>query len=770
MSPPPFKYEPLSASDCIRLVHLSKHNEAPHGFKVRLSETNLRGGTVFHALSYTWGLPYQVDLADLEKPNPNSGEIFAIQVDGNDGQEVTVTENAFYVLKQLVINAKEESIMPIWVDALCINQCDEVEKSSQVNMMSDIYSLASQVVVWLGKDDPAPRFLTMHSNRELDQFLTDVAMEKRDAIPTTDTLDKMGLESLQDWQEMWFEYVSFYRRQRYFRRAWIIQETALAREITVLCGSHTLDWTRLVVIGNLLHVSKLAAQWSLLGSHSDMFTQKPGWSPGNEIRQLHTFRTDHRLNGGLPMHLHQTKANFMRGRQDRETDDVATEALLKSLGALGDKHHKEYAYFALVLRQFSDYQTTDKRDHVFAALAFCRPFFTKAGMEPPITPSYKMTVQEVFTQVTVKLLNSLPLLSLLSYVTEEKRTVLGLPSWVPDFSASFTNRPLILRGVIVPSGKDSSDDGIYDDYGKSKYEPIYNASRIKWPIEGEKPLVVVDGSNLCVLGTRLGLVEVINPATFTTAAQFSYLPYLEFAVTTLPRFYSPTGQPRSEALWRTMFGNYGDWEKEYPASFFTGAAWFRQHVLENLAATTINKLGEGGGDWGGYFAELIRTSALLGTLADDGAGITFVPNAVELALQINTYMGKVLGAIQGVSGAEGGAMDNLDAAHAAAAAASIGTSEAEMMCLEMLAAGMSLMNKAMYTTGEGGLGVGPRGMRPGDEVWVIRGGRVPFVLRRRENSTAGDEFSLVGETYLHGAMDGDMLDEMGASAMEIVLC
>ncbi|KAK0713942.1 heterokaryon incompatibility protein-domain-containing protein [Lasiosphaeria miniovina] len=39
----------------------------------------------------------------------------------------------------------------IWADAICINQSDLAEKSSQVALMSSIYSSAARVVGWLGE-------------------------------------------------------------------------------------------------------------------------------------------------------------------------------------------------------------------------------------------------------------------------------------------------------------------------------------------------------------------------------------------------------------------------------------------------------------------------------------------------------------------------------------------------------------------------------------------------------------------------------------------
>ncbi|KAK3324977.1 heterokaryon incompatibility protein-domain-containing protein [Apodospora peruviana] len=73
---------------------------------------------------------------------------------------------------------------------------------------------------------------------------------------------------------------------------------------------------------------------------------------------------------------------------------------------------------------------------------------------------------------------------------------------------------------------------------------------------------------------------------------------------------------------------------------------------------------------------------------------------------------------------------------------------------------------------EGFVGLAANGVQPGDEVWLIVGARVPFILRRREQEAAGGEennsedgssndmdnmmskmsYSLVCEAYVHGIM------------------
>ncbi|KAK5659322.1 hypothetical protein OQA88_1415 [Cercophora sp. LCS_1] len=725
MSQPSIQYKPLVGERAIRLVHVIQDEKAHHGFKVQLTEHSFDGGVVFNALSYTWGLPYYKDFTEAETLTAEVGQTFTINCDET---HVNITENLFFALQRLISDSNGEPITPIWIDALSINQTDDLERASQVSMMSDIYSTASSVIVWLGKEDPPERFLKMHDNEALEKWMTDVAIRNLDPIPPPTALTSMGLSSIEDWQDMWWDYVSFYRRQRYFRRVWIIQETSLAQSITVLCGSHTLDWTRLVVIGNLLLVSNVGNHWTLLGKRSELLMNVKGWMVGNEIRSLHMFRTDHRINGGLPMHLHQTKANFMRGRQDLRENDSATEAMLSSYGSLGDPKHKEYAYFAWVLRQFSDYQTTDKRDHVFAALAFCRPFFRRANMPPPITPTYSTTVQDIYTLTTTALLTHLPNLALLSFNDVSHKELPSLPTWVPDFSASFPNRPYISRGFVV------------DPTSPSLASPIYNASSVPYPPPPQShPFATASANNtLRLRGIRLDTITEICPAAFDSSTKFNYTPYLDFIATHLPPLYDTTDETRIEALWRTLFGNYNQTEMEYPASMFIGMGYFKQHVLENVAIHVIAKMNPEEGVFGGeYLAEMIRVSTVLSLLAMTGeGGEVFLPNAIEVAVKIMEYTALVM---------QGGSEGEIQAR--------LGTSVAEIECISMFGLGMAVPMRRLFVTGSSYLGLGPKGVERDDEVWVVEGARVPFVLRKE-----GEKWRLLGEAYLHGFMDGEGVD------------
>lgn len=68
-----------------------------------------------------------------------------------DGINVPIGEN----LRDALRRTRERSSSPVrlWVDAICINQLDVAEKSTQVSVMGSIYGNASQVVAWLGEGD-----------------------------------------------------------------------------------------------------------------------------------------------------------------------------------------------------------------------------------------------------------------------------------------------------------------------------------------------------------------------------------------------------------------------------------------------------------------------------------------------------------------------------------------------------------------------------------------------------------------------------------------
>jgi len=59
----------------------------------------------------------------------------------------------------------------------------------------------------------------------------------------------------------------------------------------------------------------------------------------------------------------------------------------------------------------------------------------------------------------------------------------------------------------------------------------------------------------------------------------------------------------------------------------------------------------------------------------------------------------------------------------------------------------------------GAVGMGPKSVQEGDEVWVIMGAKVPFVLRPVDGGKAPKRYRLIGEAFVLGYMDGEVLEE-----------
>jgi hypothetical protein len=75
------------------------------------------------------------------------------------------------------------------------------------------------------------------------------------------------------------------------------------------------------------------------------------------------------------------------------------------------------------------------------------------------------------------------------------------------------------------------------------------------------------------------------------------------------------------------------------------------------------------------------------------------------------------------------------------------------------------MDRKLFWTGKGYLGMSPRISEKDDEIWLIQGCRVPLVLRK---SARQGEYELLGDSYMHGAMYGDLFDEQKCERVALI--
>jgi len=167
------------------------------------------------ALSYTWG--------DASVTR----EIFI------NGTSVHITKNLEAAIRTLREKAPIRAGFKVWVDAICIQQCNIEERNRQIKRMQTIYQKASDVVVWLGSEDD-------DSSTAMD-FMK--ALSGCWAIGCEEMLrDSLRRELKGDVQGIWEAFNRLMGRP-YWARLWVIQEIATGNGSTpVLCGSRAVSW------------------------------------------------------------------------------------------------------------------------------------------------------------------------------------------------------------------------------------------------------------------------------------------------------------------------------------------------------------------------------------------------------------------------------------------------------------------------------------------------------------------------------------------------
>jgi hypothetical protein len=186
-----YQHTPLDGTQGrIRLLELLPQDTSSSLVQCRIWHSTIN--TTYRCLSYVWGAA------------------------GNE-ETIILNGKTFRCRKNLADFLKAASLQygltskALWIDAICIDQQNDIERSQQVAYMGDVYSRANEVLVWLGCDDKIASFF---------RFTTRLAEEthsKSEAIALW-------------WREQ--KHV-----QASWTRAWITQELFLANTIRILASN-----------------------------------------------------------------------------------------------------------------------------------------------------------------------------------------------------------------------------------------------------------------------------------------------------------------------------------------------------------------------------------------------------------------------------------------------------------------------------------------------------------------------------------------------------
>jgi hypothetical protein len=138
----PFIYAALP-KDSICLLKFSDPSTSSSPLTCTIDTASLNSPPRFYALSYTLGSPSTTE---------------SILCNGREMQIATNLHEAIQSLYSPLLSLN----LPVWIDAISINQTDDEEKGHQVHRMGDVYRGVCKVIVWFGPSSEDSD-LTMYS-------------------------------------------------------------------------------------------------------------------------------------------------------------------------------------------------------------------------------------------------------------------------------------------------------------------------------------------------------------------------------------------------------------------------------------------------------------------------------------------------------------------------------------------------------------------------------------------------------------------------------
>ena len=335
-----FEHVPLSPNrHAFRLLRLVKGGEDL--IQCQLLESTLatpEDVRDYEALSYVWG--------SVSRP-------CEIKI---NGWKITVTKTVYLALRDLRYQEEDRFL---WIDALCIDQENKEERGQQVQRMGLIYSKAKQVIIWLGESTYDTDY-AMHYMKQLEN----------ESIKHASRNQKITDEQ---WVSMWLAVVAYLStdqrdllvegflsllHRNWFKRVWIIQETANARAAKIVCGGSSISANIFALMPSLLEITPDPHCQPILDIMPGHLRNSSWWARKRDLyTMLVKFRkskaTDPRDNiyALLGISSDVCDTNLLKANYEKDLQDVifdTTSFLLK----FNDLDPPIYRFFSWTLPEF----------------------------------------------------------------------------------------------------------------------------------------------------------------------------------------------------------------------------------------------------------------------------------------------------------------------------------------------------------------------------------------------------------------------------------
>ncbi|KAH7123930.1 heterokaryon incompatibility protein-domain-containing protein [Dendryphion nanum] len=716
-----------------------------------LRNENLLLKPSYYALSYVWGSP------NVKRP---------VWIDGH---RVEVTRNLESALRHIRHTQRHRSLV-MWVDALCINQHDKEERMHQVGLMGRIYKSCTSALIYLGDDlGQNPRCSTIKSTPppifhfSRNEFGHSVPFDSTPSDPYPgpcpvnltaadvfsyiysipgesdpgqphDVLAKASEELIEALRQLmhapWTPW---------WTRIWVVQEISLPDKVDILYGSVTAPW----------QMFKQAAFSYTVHSQSCCF---------EDLRTL-------------PRDRRKVLDDFSNQIRDLvPIPEFASANVKESQGVIPGHHH-----LLRLLRKFRSRKATDPRDKIYGLLGLVQTQYGDTIMDA----DYNLSVRQVYEKVVPEMIYATGNFSVWTAELARKFRE-DLPSWVVDWDAP----------------------GAYGTSVRADSIELYDSA----PGVAHSENIIFQPGRVLIIGLRVGVVKKIEDVMWADSAsncretlmkwyqflgkrlrsQFWRIICADVIAELVSETNVQTENQRSRGLKRTQLEDtaiFSCW-----ASNSMRSPWCLS--LDNHAkyytASSVN-----GRNWRSFLAgdsvnfDLQRTSLIQQFTSANGES-SFTNDSVEesaavhrlilpalLRPEFKEILSHLLDHLKVARSSDlsdttirtafletfAGAMRRWGASRSDRISDKIGHYAATMMDEAIMVATLS---RRLFKTSLGYCGLAPADTQAGDEIFLFRGGKTPFVLRKTD-PLLDQSYYLIGDCYLHDFMDNgvEKLAQMG---------
>ncbi|KAG4437822.1 hypothetical protein IFR05_006709 [Cadophora sp. M221] len=498
----------------IRLLKL-KHWIPFLGVRADLYPVKLADKPVYEAISYTWG---------------TSKEERAVSINGKPFVTSSSTYDALYGRSSMFRSRV------LWIDFICINQTNNSEKGSQVNMMTEIYESATRVVVWLGK--PLSPRLAIGLLNEMATLPSNVDSYRRYEHMTSSV--------------QWIAMVDFFNLL-WFTRVWIVQEVAVATEVIFICGGMTFSWDMLANWAEMFRDPQISALMSLTPQSQ------------NAKRNIINFGSI-----ATVKRRYRIAAPFRKNLKTYKMADAILKALNKRDPQVGNKPNEPTIMdninvalmptsLPFLLTDFGEFNSTDPRDKIFAFTGLATDETNSA-----FAPDYTKPVETVYRETAVYLYKGQEPFSVISCAGIGSERKIKLPTWVPDWTSLPANAPFTRPGYFDDLSTDTRCSASGETKARVSFDEAYpDILGLGGIIVDEiafagRPYILDDfGDGLIVdeTGNRFSPKEFIENYRWICEAQ---------AMAKHASKYGHGYDAIEGAFWRTLVGDQTPWKRPAP--------------------------------------------------------------------------------------------------------------------------------------------------------------------------------------------------------------